>query len=101
MSGWRVVAARDALLATLVNPAFDPRRVVLLETDPTPLLSAKRAASATDVPPAAALRVEDRSTDAIEIWADVPASAVLLISDGYSAGWKVTARSEDSLPFLR
>jgi len=65
----------------VTDSAFDPRRTVLLESAPEPApVESDASGSAT---------VSDLSTDAIEIRADVREPALLLITDGYSSGWKV------------
>jgi hypothetical protein len=83
VSRWRVLADERDMLKAMGDPAFDPREVVLLETspDPVPVVSAKRGS----------VSVVDLSTDAMEIRADVPEPAILLLTDNYSSGWRVTA----------
>jgi hypothetical protein len=84
---WHVVDGREATLTTLAQPTFDERQVVLLETDPG------LVGDATPPEPGqenGTVRVTDRSTDVLEIWADVPRPSILLVSDGYSDGWTAT-----------
>ena len=82
MSHWKVVPAHEQALAAMADPAFDPERLVLLETDPglVPVASDERGS----------VSVTDVSTDQMDIWAEVPQPAVLLITDNYSVGWKAT-----------
>jgi len=74
---------RDSAFAAMDSPAFDPRRTVILESDPsggtgqTPVLPGMPAAA----------RLIDRTTDRLTIEADLPAPAILLITDSYSRGW--------------
>lgn len=91
---WRVVRDRDAALAALMDPTFDPRREVLLELDPRPRFGdaggeASGVGGARD-----SVRVVDLSTDRLELWAESSTQAVLVLSDAYSAGWKVTPAEE-------
>jgi hypothetical protein len=86
VSQWRVIADRGQRLAAMADPDFDPRDTVLLEAEPDP-------------PPAGAgdrgsVSLTDLSSDVIEIRAELPEPAILVISDNYSAGWKATALAE-------
>jgi hypothetical protein len=80
---WKVLPAADQVLDALGDPAFDPAREVLLETDPglVPALAGEPGS----------VSVVDVSTDEIDVRADVPAPAVLLLTDNYSTGWKARA----------
>ena len=79
----RVVKGRDRIFAAMAAKGFDPRRTVILETPPQPWPSAfaKRGSA----------RVVDSSTDHLTIEADLPAPAILLITDTYADGWRAVA----------
>ncbi len=51
---------------------------------------------AESVPSSASVAVVDISSDILEVRAETPAPAILLLTDNYSAGWKVTSVSESS-----
>jgi hypothetical protein len=79
---WKVVPTPEKVLDAMRDPAFDPERAVLLESDPglVPAESDERGW----------VSVRDVSTEVIEISADVPQPAILVITDNYSASWKAT-----------
>jgi hypothetical protein len=87
MNDWKVLPT-DQVLAALMDPAFEPARTVLLESDPglAPAPASERGT----------VSVTTISTDEIEIRADAPAPAVLLVTDTYSAGWTATALAGSS-----
>jgi hypothetical protein len=88
VSRWRVVADGHETLTAMADPGFDPYAVVLLEADPDPApVESDREGSVS---------VVDLSTDAMEIRADVPAPAILLLTDNYSRGWRVRALDGES-----
>lgn len=80
VGSWKLSSSRDEAFRMLADPAFDPRATVLLERAPTP-----------EPEPAGArgsVRVIAQRTDEIEIEADVPAPALLLVTDAYDDGWR-------------
>jgi hypothetical protein len=77
------VDGAEAALDTVMASGFDPRRTVVLESDPVP---PPRAASVPGT-----LRLVSESTDALEIEAELQAPALLLISDAYARGWRARA----------
>ena len=80
---WRVLAERDQIFAAMRDPFFDPRRTVILETEPKPRpLKTK---------PEGEARVVDSSTDHLTIEANLRDPAILLITDPYSKGWRARA----------
>ena len=89
---YRVEKDRDAIFRALAEPGFDPRRTVLLESEPRPapaVLPAPgggAAPASADAPGTATL--VDSSTDHLTVAADLAAPAILLITDGYSRGWR-------------
>jgi len=94
VSRWRFVGDRAAALDAIMNPDFDPRREVVLEADANRWLAASSAAAVADAGGHSAVRVEDVSTDELEVWAESPQPAVLVLSDGYAAGWEATSMDE-------
>jgi membrane protein YfhO len=75
------VPASSAVAATL-DPAFDPRRTALLEADVT--AAPVGAWSATD----AAVRLVSRESGRIELEANAPAAAVLVLFNSFERGWR-------------
>ncbi len=67
------------------DPAFDPARKVILETQPDPLPEAAASQGTA--------RVTDFSTDYLDVEADVAHPSILLVTDGYSNGWRAMALS--------
>jgi len=82
-SDYRVLPGRDAILPMLMRPDFDPRQLVYLENEPNP----KPQIGATL---GTVTAIEDNS-DQLTIAADVPVSALLLVTDLYSQDWRARA----------
>ena len=80
---WRVLAERDQIFAAMGDPSFDPRKTVILETEPEP-----RPAKSN---PEGEAKVVDSSTDHLTIEASLRDPAILLITDPYSKGWRARA----------
>jgi len=78
---YQVLPGRDAIFAELAKPEFDPRKIVYLESEPSPrpVPSAKTGA----------VKLTDSTSDSLTIEADTPAPAILLITDLYSRDWHV------------
>jgi hypothetical protein len=73
---------RDAILRYMISPAFDPTVTVVLEEAPR----------ITTTPAAAApgkVSILGKTTDTLEIQADMDRPGILLITDSYSNGWRV------------
>jgi hypothetical protein len=83
----RVVANAAASLEAVLDPAFDPRLCVVLESEPSPLPLKGAVGSA---------RVTWLGIDALAIFAEVDRPVVLVVTDAYSAGWR--ARGYSVLP---
>jgi len=83
VSRYRLVRERDQIFATLREPGFDLRREVLLETMPLP--------PPVDSATAGTARVVDCATDWLEVEADTPQPAILLITDVYTPAWRAVA----------
>lgn len=77
---WKLVPDRGAMLAAMEHPDFDPRRTAMLESRPDP----------APVPggPPGTVRVMRVTTDGLEIEAETPRPALLLVTDSYSRGWR-------------
>jgi len=71
-----------AILAALDRPDFDLRRSVVLEEDPVP---APRPG-----PARGSLRRVEESTDHLRLDVALPEPAILLVTDAYSEGWRVS-----------
>ncbi len=89
---WRVVSPDEALGA-MARHDFDPRRTVLLETPPDPAPSPG--------PSGGVARVLRSTTDELEIEADLAAPAILLVTDPWAEGWRVTPLSPGPQPAYR
>ena len=79
----RVIEGRDGIFEAMAAEGFDPRRTVILETPPEPRPEAFAKGGQA--------RVVDSSTDHLTIEADLPAPAILLITDTYDPGWRAVA----------
>jgi hypothetical protein len=79
---WTVESERDRAFAILGQPGFDPRRHVVLESEPK-LAAVKASGSPGSV------RVTESSTDHLTIEADVNAAAILVVTDNYADGWRI------------
>ena len=77
-----VKTGRDDVLATIESKTFSPRQQVVLETQP----SIKPADSLDP----GSVKILQQSTDWIELTADVHANSILLITNAYSKGWRVS-----------
>lgn len=87
VGGCVVAEGRDAVLSALAAPAFDPERVVVLESPPDPAPEPRAAASDG----AGVVRVTDVSTDEVLVEAETDRPAILVLTDAYSAGWRAVA----------
>ncbi len=74
---------RDRILAALNAPSLDPRRTVILETDPEPR-------PAPDTPPGT-VRLLSTDSNSLMIAADLPRPMLLLITDAYSRYWRAVS----------
>ncbi len=82
VSDYQVIAKRDDIFAAMSSRDFDPRKTVILESEP-------------NVKPAAAtqpgrVKVVEQGTDHLVIEAELDSPAILLVTDAYSADWRVT-----------
>jgi len=80
VSDCRVIRGRDAIFAAM-GEDFDPAGTVILETEPAP--------APVQAPEAGALRIIESSSDELTIEADLPAPAILVVSEVYASGWRI------------
>jgi hypothetical protein len=85
ISNYRVLRDRDAIFGALHSDSFDPKREMILESEPDP------KPSPNDSPGTANIVAE--STDWLTIEADVNQPAVLLITDVYTPAWRAVSLS--------
>ncbi len=83
IGAYQVHTDRAAILNAMAQPSFDPRREVILERAPEPV---PRAAAVLGQ--AAIVR---EGTDFLEIEADLPRAALLVVTDAWAAGWRAVA----------
>ena len=86
----RVIPDRDGILDALAEPDFDPRRTVILESEPDPAPAAGK--------PGGTASIVCSDTDTIEIVAELSDPAILLITDAYDKGWRAVALAGSSQP---
>ncbi len=79
ISDYRVIQGRDAMFSALTGPSFDPRRTVLLESEPHP-----RPAPSDNT---GAVRISGVTPNSLSVEADVVSPTLLLITDLYSKDW--------------
>jgi hypothetical protein len=85
VNDYRVLAGRDAIFVALsperINPDvhFDVRQTVILESEPEP--------KPKPGGPLGTARIVRQNSDVLEIEADIPQNAILLVTDNYSRGW--------------
>ena len=82
-----VVADRDRIFAAMDDPAFDPTRIVMLESRPNPAPIASESESNDTV------RIQDSSTDHLTLDVVVATPAILLVTDGYNKDWHASPLS--------
>ena len=77
---------KDDLLQYLTSPDFDPRQEVVLESKPDP----EPWASGADLFDNS-VRILDLTTDHIDMAVDTPRSAILVVTDTFSHGWRAVS----------
>jgi hypothetical protein len=78
-----VMKSRDEILSAIQSDSFDPRRSVLLESEP----AIKPAGSFSP----GTVQIINQTTDRIELIADASANSILLVTNAYSKGWRADA----------
>ncbi|MBI5624476.1 MAG: hypothetical protein HY924_11920 [Elusimicrobia bacterium] len=86
---WAVLSKGLPALRAVFQPGFDPRRTVILETEPFPAGAAASSARAFED----SVSVLAETTDTLDLSVENSAPAVLVVTDAFSPGWK--ARSMD------
>lgn len=79
---WSVMTGRDSMFKALLDPKFDPRKKVLLEAPPIPAPENSGAGMGT-------VSLLSASNGSLEVSAELPRAAILLITDLYAKGWRV------------
>ncbi len=77
---FRVLTNRNDIFRAMDQASFNPREEVVLESKPEPAPASTSGQGTA--------RVVDSSTDHLTIEASLPSPAILLITDGYSRGWR-------------
>ncbi len=78
---YRVLTSRNEIFAAMDSPLFNPRQQVILEEEPEPVPSTTGTGGEA--------KIVQETTDTLEIKADLPQPAILLVTDNYSRGWRV------------
>jgi hypothetical protein len=78
----KVMSDRNQIFRALLDPTFDPRQNVILET--TPNVAPQPGTDGGTV------YLNRSTTDELEITADIAAPRILLITDNYASGWRAT-----------
>lgn len=80
VGSYQLRVGREAVLGALGDPAFDPRKQVVLEREPrpAPVVAASQGRAS----------VVRESTDWLEIEAEVASPSVLLVTDAWSPSWR-------------
>ena len=79
------------MIGALLEPNFDPRKKIILESAPFPAAGEPVRGTANGT-----ASVTASSTDWLEISAEVSKPELLLITDNYSAGWRAVAEPDSS-----
>jgi len=83
VTNYQVKPDRDMIFAELNNPAFDPAKTVLLESEPSPKPQPGAAPGS--------VKFTDTNCDTLTFEIDTPTPALLLITDLYCSGWRARA----------
>jgi hypothetical protein len=83
ISKYRVLQNRDAVFEALRAETFDPRREVILESEPQPKPVPNENSGSAEIIAA--------STDSLVIKANVAQPSILLITDAYTSSWRAIA----------
>jgi hypothetical protein len=73
---------RDDILRYMISSIFTPTSTVILESDPG--ITTTQLGS-----PAGTVKILSKTTDTIELQAEMDRPGILLITDNYSTGWRV------------
>jgi hypothetical protein len=92
MGQWKVAQSSEEALSDVLDSGFDPALSVILESAPD---FQSPAGSAADKP-VGTVRLLSETVNDLEIEADVSSPRVLLITDAFSAGWRVVPLDADT-----
>jgi hypothetical protein len=76
---YRVLGSRDAMFAAMDDPQFDPRRTVLLESEPEVARLGNGAAT---------IEIEGESSDHVDLAIALDSPGILLVTDAFARGWR-------------
>jgi hypothetical protein len=79
---YRLESGRDAILGAMGEASFDPRREMILERRPQPEPVSAAGGRAS---------VVREGTDFVEIEADLPQPAMLLVTDAWTPSWRAVS----------
>jgi len=88
VNDYQVLPSRDAMFAAMKSPQFNPRKTVLLESEPLPR-PLKNA-------PVGTARIVESSTDHLVIEAQTQTPSILLITDSYSRDWRAWSVGDEN-----
>lgn len=77
---WKTLPRREDIFREMAKPAFDPRRRLILESEPLPRPDQCNGAGS--------IAIEEASTDFLRIRGKLDRAALLLITDSYHASWR-------------
>jgi hypothetical protein len=89
IDSFRLVPGFPQAFEEMASPGFDFQKTVLLENPPDPAPRPGKAGS---------LRLEDLSTDCIDIQAVLDHPSILLLTDNYARDWDIQAVGEPAQP---
>jgi hypothetical protein len=92
MGQWKVAQSSEEALSDVLDSGFDPALSVILESAP---VFQSPAGSAADNA-VGSVRLLSETVNDLEIEADVSSPRVLLITDAFSAGWRVVPLDADT-----
>lgn len=79
----RVVQGPEAAFRAMLRESFDPREVVILESEPVPAPSGG--------PVHGSVTVVEESTDHLVLEVELDAAAILMVTDSFSDSWRAVA----------
>ena len=85
VENWLVQSDRDQIFSSMTDHGFDPKNTVILEQMPVPTPQNPRKASSPGE-----VKVVESSTDHLMVHAELSRPAILVITDPYYSGWRVT-----------
>lgn len=86
LQDYQVIPGKEERLAVLLRPGFDPRKKVILETEPRPVPARPRKGRSGIQGDVRLLR---SSTDGAEMEVVLKEPSILLVTDNFSRGWKL------------